>query len=157
MTQRKKIYIFSGIFAGLALSALMLWPIMKSATGPQVVVYKSPTCGCCTKWVSYLRSNGFNVTQIDTQNIKAVKQNQGIPLNLESCHTAIVDGYIVEGHVPVQAINRMLKEKPPIKGIAVAGMPIGSPGMEQGARKDPFDVVTIQSSGPATIYESYRN
>lgn len=157
MTQRKKVYITTAIFAGLALLSVILWPVIKSAAGPEVVVYKSPTCGCCTKWVSYLRSNGFNVTQIDTQNIKAVKQNQGIPLNLESCHTAIVEGYIVEGHVPVHAINRMLKEKPPIKGIAVAGMPIGSPGMEQGSRKDPFDVVTIQSSGPATVYESYRN
>jgi hypothetical protein len=157
LTSRKNVFLTTVIVSVLALLSFMLWPIMKSTAGPQVVVYKSPTCGCCTKWVSYLRDNGFNVTQIDTQNIQTVKANQGIPPTLSSCHTAIVDGYIVEGHVPVNAIRRMLKEKPPIKGITVPEMPIGSPGMEQGTRKVPYDVLAIHPNGSTTIYESHHN
>jgi hypothetical protein len=154
---RKTVYISTAFITVMALLSFMLWPTLKTAAGPQVVVYKSPTCGCCTTWVSYLRNNGFNVSQIDTQNIKAVKLNKGVPQRLESCHTAIIDGYIVEGHVPVNAIRRMLKEKPAIKGIGVPGMPIGSPGMEQGTTKEPYDVLAILPDGSTTIYESYRN
>ena len=106
--------------------------------------------------MSYLRNNGFNVTQIDTHNIKTIKKNQGIPVWLESCRTAIVDGYIVEGHVPVNEIRRMLKEKPPIKGIAVPGMPIGSPGMEfEGAAAQPYDVIAFDKSGEIEVFASY--
>jgi len=152
-----KIYIGTATVAALALLSFMLWPILKSATGPEIVIYKSPTCGCCTKWASYLEDNGFNVTQINTRNIDTVKQNQRIPSNLSSCHTAIIDGYIVEGHVPASAIRRMLKEKPAIKGISVPGMPIGSPGMEQGTRIQPYDVLAIHADGSTAIYESYRN
>ena len=157
LMRRKNVYQLTAIFIALAVLSVMLWPLIKSDSGPKVVVYKSPTCGCCTKWVSYLRNNGFNVTQIDTQNIKTVKKNQGIPPTLESCHTAIVDGYVVEGHVPAKEIRRMLEEKPSIKGLTVPGMPIGSPGMEQGARKQPYDVVAIDVDGSTAIYESYRN
>ena len=157
LTKRKSVYKAMVMFRVLALLSVVLWPMMKSATGPEVVVYKSPTCGCCRKWVSYLRSNGFNVTQIDTHNIQKVKKNQGIPEWLESCHTAIVDGYIVEGHVPVKEIRRMLEEKPSLKGIAVPRMPVGSPGMEQGTRKQPYDVLAIEVDGSTAIYESYRN
>ena len=155
LIRRKIAYYFIAIFIGMALLSVMVWPLIKSATGPQIVVYKSPTCGCCRKWVSYLRNNGFNVTQIDTRNIKIVKKNQGIPEKLESCHTAIVEGYIVEGHVPVNAIRRMLEEKPMVKGITVPGMPIGSPGMEQGTRKEPYDVLAIHPNGTTTTYEKY--
>jgi hypothetical protein len=157
LMRRKNVYKAMVIFLALGLMSVMFWPMMKSATGPEVVVYKSPTCGCCTKWVSYLRNNGFNVTQIDTRNLKTVKKNQGIPERLGSCHTAIVEGYFVEGHVPVKAIRRMLDEKPSIKGIAVPGMPIGTPGMEQGVRKEPYDVLAIHPNGTTTIYERYQN
>jgi len=152
-----KLYMSRGIVPVLALLSFMFLPIMKSAAGQEIVIYKSPTCGCCTKWASYLEDNGFSVTQIKTQNLNTLKQNQRIPSNLSSCHTAIVDGYIVEGHVPVNAINRMLKEKPAIKGITVPGMPIGSPGMEQGTRKQPYDVLAIHADGSTAIYESHRN
>lgn len=156
-SRNTKLYISTGIVAVLAILSFMFWPIMNSVAGPEIVIYKSPTCGCCTKWASYLKDNGFNVTQIKTQNLNTVKQNQRIPPNLSSCHTAIVDGYIVEGHVPVNAIRRMLKEKPSIKGITVPGMPIGSPGMEQGTTKQPYDVLAIHADGSTAIYESYRN
>ena len=157
LPRNTKLYMSIGIVAVLALLSFMFLPIMKSAAGPEIVIYKSPTCGCCTKWASYLEDNGFSVTQIKTQNLNTLKQNQRIPSNLSSCHTAIVDGYIVEGHVPVNAINRMLKEKPAIKGITVPGMPIGSPGMEQGTRKQPYDVLAIHADGSTAIYESHRN
>lgn len=155
--RRNNIYKLVAIFIALGILFVMLWPLVKSTTGPQVVVYKSPTCGCCRKWVSHLRNDGFNVTQIDTQNMKSIKKNQGISGRLASCHTAIVEGYVVEGHVPVKEIRRMLKEKPMIKGLTVPGMPIGSPGMEQGSRKDPYDVLAIQPNGSTTIYERYQN
>lgn len=151
------VYQLVAIVIGLVILSTIFWPLIKSAGGPKVVVYKSPTCGCCGKWASHLQSDGFNVTQIGTHNLKTVKINQGIPQRLASCHTAIIDGYSVEGHVPVKAIRRMLEEKPPIKGIAVPGMPIGSPGMEQGERKEPYDVLAIHPDGSTTIYESYRN
>ncbi len=148
--------VFAVVF-GLAILAAVVWPMFKSAEGPKIVVYKSPTCGCCKKWASYLQDNGFKVTQINASNMRNVKLNQGIPQQLASCHTAIINGYVVEGHVPVKAILRMLKEKPSIKGITVPGMPIGSPGMEQGGRKDPYSVLAIGHDGSAGVYERYQN
>lgn len=157
LPRNTKLYMSTGIVVVLALLSFIFLPIMKSTAGPEIVIYKSPTCGCCTKWASYLEDNGFSVTQIKTQNLNTVKQNQHIPPNLSSCHTAIVDGYVVEGHVPVNAIRRMLKEKPAIKGITVPGMPIGSPGMEQGTTKQPYDVLAIHADGSTAVYESHRN
>lgn len=145
------------VIVALAILLAIFWPVLKSTAVPEVVVYKSPTCGCCSKWVSHLESNGFSVKTIDTNKLNIVKQNQNIPQHLSSCHTAIVNGYIVEGHVPANAIRRMLKEKPVIKGLTVPGMPIGSPGMEQGERKDPYDVLAIQHNNSIKVYESYRN
>ena len=120
------IYTSLALAIGLVLLAIVVWPIIKPNQGPQVVIYKSPTCGCCKEWASYLQDNGFTVTQINTNNMGSVKLNQGIPQPLASCHTALINGYVVEGHVPVEAIRRMLKEKPTIKGIAVPGMPLRS-------------------------------
>lgn len=145
------------IVIGLGILSAIVWPMVKTTNGPEIVIYKSPTCGCCKKWASYLQDNGFKVTQVDTQSMRAVKTKMGVPQAMASCHTAIVDGYVVEGHVPVKEIRRMLEQKPAIKGITVPGMPIGSPGMEQGARKDSYDVLAIQHDGSATIYERYRN
>jgi hypothetical protein len=150
------LYTLVALAIGLSILAIVVWPIINSDQGPQVVIYKSPTCGCCKEWASYLEDNGFNVTQIDTNNMGSVKLNQGIPQQLASCHTALINGYVVEGHVPVEAIRRMLKEKPAIKGIAVPGMPAGSPGMEQGGRKNPYNVMAIQRDGTAKIFESYK-
>ena len=145
-------YTLLAVVFGLGVLAIVIFPMIKSTQGPQVVIYKSPTCGCCKEWASYLQNNGFKVTQIDTNNMGSVKLNQGIPQPLASCHTALINGYVVEGHVPVEAIRRMLKEKPAIKGIAVPGMPAGSPGMEQGGRKDPYNVLAIRHDGSASIY-----
>lgn len=106
-----------------------------------VTVYKSPYCGCCKKWVEHMRRNGFSVLVEDVFDISAVKLIAGIPGDLEACHTASVAGYVVEGHVPSVDVARLLAQRPAATGIAVPGMPVGSPGMEQGSNSDTFDVI----------------
>ena len=96
---------------------------------PVITVYKSPTCGCCEKWVEYLRKEGFEVTAIDQANLTPVKERAGVKPEMASCHTAMVDGYVIEGHVPAQAIRKLLEERPTTVGLAVPGMPNNSPGM----------------------------
>jgi hypothetical protein len=125
----------------------------KHSQAAEVVVYKSPTCGCCAKWIDHLEDNGFNVEVHDRQNMKPVKDSLGIPRHLQSCHTAEVGGYLVEGHVPAGDIKRLLEERPAIKGLAVPGMPMGSPGME-GPRKDPYDVLAFDEVGNPSVYSS---
>lgn len=122
--------------------------------GEEITVYKSPTCGCCKKWISHLKSNGFKVTAYDVKDVEPIKQRSGVKPAQASCHTALVGGYVVEGHVPAKDIKRMLKEKPDIKGLTVPGMVIGSPGME-GKRKDPYKVMTINKSGPAKVFAEH--
>ena len=116
-----------------------------------VVVYKSPTCGCCGKWVQHMEQAGFNVEVQDRQDLIPIKKELGVPGRLQSCHTAKVGGYLVEGHVPADLIQRMLKERPDIRGLAVPGMPMGSPGME-GPHKDAYDVLAVQHDGRTEIY-----
>ncbi len=118
---------------------------------PTVAVYKSPTCGCCVKWVEHLEAHGFTVVSHDTNELPRVKATTGVPGELASCHTAIVDGYVVEGHVPADLIVRMLEERPEIAGLAVPGMPMGSPGME-GPYKEAYDVLAFQRNGKTEVY-----
>ena len=118
-----------------------------------IVVYKSPTCGCCSKWIGHLEKNGFTVESHDRQDMPRVKEAMGVPSSLLSCHTARIGGYLVEGHVPAEVIARLLWEKPRIKGLAVPGMPMGSPGME-GPRKDRYDIVAFGDDGRTSVYES---
>jgi hypothetical protein len=117
-----------------------------------IEVWKTPTCGCCAQWVDHVRANGFKPTVHDLPDVAPIKRKLGVPGVLESCHTAVVGGYTVEGHVPADVIRTMLKERPRIAGIAVAGMPMGSPGMEQGSRKDPYNVVAFDKAGKTSIY-----
>lgn len=117
-----------------------------------IVVYKSPTCGCCGKWVEHMKEAGFTVDVENLRDLKPVKAEYGVPRSLQSCHTAMVGGYVVEGHVPADVVQRMLKEKPDIKGLAVPGMPMGSPGME-GPRKDSYKVLSIAQDGSTRVYE----
>src|SRR5262245_39307211 len=117
-------------------------------------VYKSPSCGCCSKWVDYMRKNGFDPKVQDVDNIGALKLKLGVREDVSSCHTTEVGGYIVEGHVPVESVQRLLKERPKIAGIAVPGMPAGSPGMEvPGGRKDPYNVLAFTSDGKTSVFE----
>lgn len=113
----------------------------------QATVYKNPQCGCCNEYIGYLRRHGFKVKTIDTPNISPVKQQYGVPLHLESCHTTLIDGYVIEGHVPVKSIARLLSERPKIKGIALPRMPAGSPGMN-GRKTEPFVIYEIADGTP---------
>lgn len=119
--------------------------------GPEITVYKSPTCGCCAKWVEHLRAAGFAVAVHDTGDVQVVKTSHGVPAALASCHTAVAAGYVFEGHVPADLIARFLKEAPAAAGLAVPGMPAGSPGME-GPSPQRYDVVTFDSLGRTSVY-----
>ena len=129
--------------------------IQQPATAEEVVVYKSPTCGCCGDWIKHLQSNGYKVTVHDRQNLNPIKAEMGVPRRLQSCHTAKVGDYVIEGHVPAEDIARLLQEKPQVAGLTVPGMPMGSPGME-GPRKDPYDVLTFQRNGRTAVYASHN-
>jgi hypothetical protein len=134
--------------AALALIAgSAIWPISLAwAAAEQVVtVHKDPNCGCCNGWIRHLQDAGFSVKTIDTANLDAIKARLGVPMDLASCHTAEVAGYVIEGHVPAAALKRCLAEKPIGAGLAVPGMPIGSPGME-GGNPEPYAVILF---GPA--------
>jgi len=140
--------------AGLLLATqLPAW-----AQGPLVEVWKDPDCGCCKDWVSHLEANGFRVKVNDTGN-DAMRKRLGVADKYGSCHTALVGGYALEGHVPAREISRLLKEKPAAIGLAVPGMPVGSPGMDgkiYGDRKDAFDVVLLTRDGGARVYQRYE-
>jgi len=120
---------------------------------PTITVYKSPTCGCCAKWVDHVEEHGFKVVVHDTNELTRVKAMAGVPARLSSCHTAIVDGYVIEGHVPADLIRRLLEERPEVVGLAVPGMPMGSPGME-GPYKDAYDVLAFRRDGTTEVYAS---
>ena len=125
--------------------------------GPPVrmVVYKTPTCGCCRAWADSMRAAGFALEVHDMPDVQPVKQEHGLPGHLASCHTALVDGYVIEGHVPADVIRKLLAERPQVAGIAVPGMPMGSPGMEvPGGRKDPYDIIAFTKDGKVSVYES---
>lgn len=121
---------------------------------PAMVVFRDPTCGCCHKWVEHLTANGFAVTVHDAPSMKAIKARLGVPAELASCHTGEIGGYVIEGHVPAAAIKRLLAEKPQGRGLAVPGMPIGSPGMEGGAPE--IYEVTLFGAGAPQSFGRFR-
>ena len=131
-----------------------------AAVQPETVtVWKTPTCGCCKDWVIHLRKEGFNVVTNDVNDTAPVRQKLGLPAKFGSCHTAQVGCYVLEGHVPAQEVKRLLREKPVAIGLAVPGMPVGSPGMEVKGEmlgvRDAFDVVLVARDGSSRVYESY--
>jgi len=117
-----------------------------------IVVYKNPECGCCTKWVEYLQENNYNVTIEHARDVLAVKKRLGVPEKLAACHTAVIDGYVVEGHITHRDIKRLLLFRPDIKGIAVPGMPVGTPGMESGSTVQPHNVMTFDEQGNTEVF-----
>jgi len=142
----------------LGLLAAAISTPLRATTRPAVVVHRSPTCGCCGAWASYLRRAGFPVTIVNEDDLAPVKLRAGVPERLQSCHTAFIDGYVVEGHVPIEAIEKMLLSKPAILGIAVPDMPGGSPGMEVlGAKPDPFKVMSFAKGGAQDVFIDYPN
>jgi len=119
-----------------------------------IMVYKSPTCGCCKKWVNHLKKEGFSVKDKDVRNMGKIKNQFGVQRQFQSCHTAKIGKYFIEGHVSASDIKRLMKEKPDIKGLSAPGMPMGSPGME-GHRKDKYDVIAIDNNNNATVYSKH--
>jgi hypothetical protein len=122
-----------------------------SQQAPTLTVYKSPACGCCTKWVEHLRAAGYTVVARNVENLDPVKLRYGVPNGLESCHTAVAAGYVFEGHIPAEVIRKFLAERPAVAGLAVPGMPAGSPGME-GPRAEPYDVLAFDKDGTTSVY-----
>lgn len=152
-TQPNRRVLMLGLAAMGSAFVLPAW----AAAGPLVQVWKDPNCGCCKDWIAHLEKNGFRSQTFDTGNT-AVRARLGMPQQLGSCHTALVDGYVIEGHVPASDIQRLLKERPKALGLTVPRMPVGTPGMdgpEYGGRKDPYDVLLVARDGTSTIFQSY--
>jgi hypothetical protein len=153
MTRGRRSVLTLALAVGLAWAGTV-WMAAQTSAKPLMTVYKSATCGCCSKWIEHMQANGFEVKAINVDDIDKVKRDHGVPDAAASCHTGIVNGYIVEGHVPADAVLKMLKDKPAIAGIAVPGMPMGSPGMEvPGGQKEPYSIVSFDKSGKTSIYQ----
>ncbi|MFW6192738.1 MAG: DUF411 domain-containing protein [Gemmatimonadota bacterium] len=144
------VLVLAGVVAGRLAGGGSLAEVAEASPG-EVVVYKSPTCGCCTGWVTHMREAGFEVRAVDTNDLAAAKVELGVDPALQSCHTAVVDGYFVEGHVPAEQVRRLLEEQPDVAGLAVPGMPVGSPGME-GPDARPYDVLAVSEEGEASVF-----
>jgi hypothetical protein len=126
-----------------------------AAEARELVVYKNESCGCCKLWIEHMRKHGFAARVHDVDNMNPIKERVGIPYGMGSCHTAEIGGYFVEGHVPAEQVIRLLNEKPKAKGLTVPGMPIGSPGMEQGDYKQPYEVHLVHEDGSTSVYAKY--
>ena len=137
-----------------SLSLLSIRAAFAAAPATALEVWKDPNCGCCNEWVAHMRKAGFGVSVRDKGNT-AARSRAGIDMKYGSCHTAFIDGYAVEGHVPAREVRRLLKERPDAIGLAVPGMPIGSPGMEQGGQVEPYKVLLLLKDGSSRVYASY--
>ena len=151
-----KMRILAGIIISIGIVSIGIMFYMESVYAkPLVTVYKTSTSGCCSNWVKHMEENGFRIRAMDVQDLYSIKQQFGIPGNLASCHTAIVDGYLVEGHVPASDVQRLLSGKHDVAGISVPGMPVGSPGMEMGNRVDRYAVYSFDKKGNPVIFSQY--
>lgn len=130
--------------------------VATAAAAPTVVVHKTPTCGCCGLWVKHMQAAGFQVQVHDLENLAPIKERVGVPFGMGSCHTAEVDGYFVEGHVPAEDVKRLLRERPKARGLTVPGMPAGSPGMEvPSGRVDRYDVLLVGPDGKTSVFATH--
>ncbi len=149
--------------AGIAwgLVAVLVWVVGGSPAGAEenaalkAMVYKSPTCGCCSKWIDHLETNGFDVEFKNVTSVDPIKRMNGVPANLASCHTAIIGGYFIEGHVPAEDVKKLLQERPEVAGLAVPRMPIGSPGME-GPNPEPYVVLAVGKDGAIEVFARHE-
>lgn len=154
ITRRSALQFALAGTAALSLSALSNGAIARTDAA-QITVWKTASCGCCKEWVSHLRTNGFDVVTLDVKDTAPFRQKLGLPEKFGSCHTGSLAGYVLEGHVPAQEIRRLLREKPAAIGLAVPGMPVGSPGMEMGNTRDAYDVLLVLPNGSSNVYQSY--
>ncbi len=160
----KNRFLNSLIFSGIFLTSIINAPKSIALTQenidiPKVVSYRSVSCGCCKKWINHLRDNGLEVVDNVIEDISVIKDQYQVPNNLRSCHSAQISNYTIEGHVPIKSINKLFREKPGIKGIAVPGMPIGSPGMEMHSHDshshdyEDYKVVSFSKTGKTKIFD----
>lgn len=146
---------FLVVLAAAATTRPLLAATGATAALPQVEVFKSPTCGCCGAWADHMKAAGFPVKVTVVQDTNASRRRAGLPDQYGSCHTAVVGGYVVEGHVPAEDVKRLLAQKPAAIGLAVPGMPQGSPGMEAGGRQDAYKVLLVDKAGRSTVFASH--
>ncbi len=139
---------------GLGTLPLAASPLANAAS-PQVIVYKTPTCGCCRGWVEHMKAAGFTVTAKDVPDTAPERLRLGMPDKFAACHTASVEGYVIEGHVPAAEVRRLLATRPAAVGLVVLGMPLGSPGMEVDDRVDPYEVLVVDRHGQASVFATY--
>jgi hypothetical protein len=149
MKRRALLTSLAAAAAGLSL------PVSAQGALPPVQVFKNPSCGCCGAWVDHMKAAGFSVTVTDVDDTAVARKRYGLPDRLGSCHTAVVAGYVVEGHVPAKDVKKLLAMKPVAIGLAVPGMPVGSPGMEVGSRKDPYQVLLVTKDGRERVFSAY--
>ncbi len=143
------------IWAAGLMALLFSWATYAQAT--EVVMYKNPSCGCCSAWAKHMRAAGFTVKELPREDMAAVKEKYGVSAGLASCHTAIVDGYVIEGHVPASDVKRLLKERPQVVGLTAPGMPMQSPGMQaEGKQPRNYDVLAFDQQGRAKVYHRYE-
>lgn len=142
---RRKVLGLAAI--GLSASVAASIPGFAAAAQPAIDVARSPSCGCCGDWIDHMRAAGFTVNDRLIDDLAPLKAQLGVPADLQSCHTGIVEGYAIEGHVPAEDVLRLLRERPSATGLAVAGMPLGSPGMEVGGQTEPYEVILFSASG----------
>jgi hypothetical protein len=145
--------VVSFVALALTTAAVRVTP-REAAKKPTITVYKDPSCGCCKSWIEHLIKHGYRVDAKDSPDMPEIKRAMGVPTGLAACHTAIVNGYLIEGHVPAADIDRLLAQKPKIAGLAVPGMPMGSPGMEGGTAQR-YQVLTFDKSGKTTVFASH--
>jgi hypothetical protein len=143
------------LFIQAAVGASVAMPLLAMAAVPVIDIFKTESCGCCGAWVEHLKANGFVTRVVNVDNPSDYRERGGIPNELGSCHTGMVQGYAIEGHVPASDIKRLLATRPKARGLAVPGMPLGSPGME-GPRKDPFDVLLVDAKGRSSVFKHYN-
>ena len=139
----------------IILSAFVLCASLQAAA-PELSVFKTRTCGCCSKWVEHMKASGFSVKVSEVPSTAEYRRKYGVPDRLQSCHTAVVNGYAIEGHVPAADVHRLLKSRSKVKGLAVPGMPVGSPGMEQGTGAQAYSVVSFDEKGNVSEFQKYE-
>jgi hypothetical protein len=152
MNRRGLVLMLVGV--ALAAGSVAAQSTRGAAKKPHVVVYKSPTCGCCAKWVEHMNTAGFTSETTNMPDVSPIKVKHGVPPQLASCHTSLVGGYVIEGHVPAEDIRRLLRERPAIVGLAAPGMPAGSPGMDI-PNSPPYQVLTFDRQGRTKVFASH--
>ena len=155
-TANKEVFMNALKLMAILLAAFSQNLVAEEAGKPlEMTVYRSPTCGCCSKWLEHAKQNGFKINDVISEDMETIKARFGVPEKLASCHTAIIDGHVIEGHVPASDIQKLLQSQSSLTGIAAPGMPMGSPGMEMGGQQDAYKVVSFDKEGKHEVFAEH--